>query len=393
MPSLPKLQLTLTDGEGNVLNNASVAIYHEIAGSPVATPYANRDGTGALGVPYTAPNGADAGCFLAPGEYKVVATQGNFTRTWRYVAVGLSAAAVTGLSTSSLSVGTGSKSFTVEAGLGFALGQRLRAASDDATKIMEGEVTAYSGTTLTIDVDYTEGSGTHADWNISITGMRGSATVTGTSSTNNSVSTGSKTFATQASLGWTIGTRIRAASTDSPPSKIMDGEVTNYSGTSVTIDVDFTEGSGSNADWDLSIVGPRGPAGSAVGLAIVSILVFDDSQNCATGDGAGDVFWRVPSALNGFNLVDAQGQAQTAGVTGTMDIQVARIRAGAAVDMLSTKLTIDSTEIDTATAATPAVINGSNDDVSTGDQIRIDVDAVHTTPAKGLLVELKFQAP
>jgi microcystin-dependent protein len=138
---------------------------------------------------------------------------------------------------------------------------------------------------------------------------------------------------------------------------------------------------------------PDALAGSDFGKTVVSILVFDDSQNVATGDGAGDVFWRVPAVLNGYNLVAVAAQVQTAGTTGTTDIQIARTRSGSTVDMLSTKITIDSTEVDTITAATPAVINASNDDVATGDRIRIDVDAVSTTPPKGLIVELTFQLP
>jgi hypothetical protein len=84
------------------------------------------------------------------------------------------AAALRGTSTTSLSIGTGSKVFTTQASKQWALGERLRAASDDGVKIMEGEVTDYTGTALTLDVDYVEDSGTHADWNISITGARGS---------------------------------------------------------------------------------------------------------------------------------------------------------------------------------------------------------------------------
>ena len=83
-------------------------------------------------------------------------------------------ALVTATSTTSLATtGTGSKLWTIQSGRGFALGQRLRVASDDGTKINEGIVTSYSGTSLTINVDYVSGTGTHADWNISVTGDRG----------------------------------------------------------------------------------------------------------------------------------------------------------------------------------------------------------------------------
>lgn len=84
-------------------------------------------------------------------------------------------ASLSGTSTTSLAIGTGSKTFVTQSGKTWSVGQRLRAVSDDATKLMEGEVTAYSGTSLTLAVDYTEGAGTHADWNISLTGARGAS--------------------------------------------------------------------------------------------------------------------------------------------------------------------------------------------------------------------------
>lgn len=80
---------------------------------------------------------------------------------------------ITAVSTSSLSIGTGSKAFTVLADLGFTAGMRLRAASDDGTKFMEGVVASYSSTTLTLTVDRYAGTGTHADWNIGISGQPG----------------------------------------------------------------------------------------------------------------------------------------------------------------------------------------------------------------------------
>lgn len=139
------------------------------------------------------------------------------------------------------------------------------------------------------------------------------------------------------------------------------------------------------------IVSPDGLAGSNFGTAVVPIIVFNDSEDCATGDGAGDIWFRVPSVLNGMNLVGVAACCQTAGTTGTMDVQVHNVTQAA--DMLSTVITIDSAETDSSTAATPAVIDTANDDVATGDQLRIDVDGVHTTPAKGLLVELQFRLP
>jgi len=138
-------------------------------------------------------------------------------------------------------------------------------------------------------------------------------------------------------------------------------------------------------------VTPDGLAGSIFGTQVVQLMVFDDSQNVATGDGAGDLFFRVPSTMNGMNLVAVAACVQTAGTTGTTDVQVHNVTDTA--DMLSTVITIDSGETDSSTAATAAVINAATDDVATGDVLRIDVDAVSTTAPKGLLVELQFRLP
>ena len=138
-------------------------------------------------------------------------------------------------------------------------------------------------------------------------------------------------------------------------------------------------------------VTPDGLAGSIFGTQVVQLMVFDDSQDVATGNGAGDLFFRVPSTMNGMNLVAVAACVQTAGTTGTTDIQIHNVTDTA--DMLSTVITIDSGETDSATAATAAVIDGTADDVATGDILRIDVDAVSTTAPKGLLVELQFRLP
>lgn len=137
------------------------------------------------------------------------------------------------------------------------------------------------------------------------------------------------------------------------------------------------------------VLTPDGLAGSEYGKEVVGVLVVGSGTNCSAGDAK--AFFRVPSKLNGWNLVGVAMCCYTAGTTGTMDVQI-RNKTDS-VDMLSTKLTIDSTETDTSTAAAAAVIDTTKDDVATGDLIAIDVDAVQTTPAKGLFVELIFQLP
>lgn len=136
-------------------------------------------------------------------------------------------------------------------------------------------------------------------------------------------------------------------------------------------------------------VSPDGLAGSYAGTKTVSCIVFDFATNTATGDGK--FYFVVPDAMDGMNLVRAHARVITAGTTNTTDIQIHNVTQTA--DMLTTKITIDSGETASDTAATPAVIDTANDDVAVNDLIRIDVDAVSTTPAQGLIVTLEFRLP
>lgn len=135
---------------------------------------------------------------------------------------------------------------------------------------------------------------------------------------------------------------------------------------------------------------PDTAAGSnLLGRKEVQMVVFDFTTDVATGDGA--FYLHIGQTLNGMNLIDVHAEVITAGTTGTTDIQIHNLTDGQ--DMLSTVITIDSGETGSDTAATPAVINTSYDDVATNDVLRIDVDAVQTTAPKGLIVTLGFQLP
>jgi hypothetical protein len=136
-------------------------------------------------------------------------------------------------------------------------------------------------------------------------------------------------------------------------------------------------------------VTPDGLAGSDFGIKYVQIIVTDYTTDVSTGDGK--AYFHIPAGLDGFNLVEVHAEVITAGTTGTHDIQLYNVTQTA--DMLSTKITIDSTETGSDTAATPAVIDTANDDVSENDLIRVDVDAVQTTAAKGQIVTLGFRKP
>lgn len=88
---------------------------------------------------------------------------------------GYLATSVTSLTTAA----TGSKVFTTQAGLAYSQGARIRATSRASADWMEGLVTAYSGTTLTVTMDKCSGSGTRTDWDINVTGEPGAAGAAG----------------------------------------------------------------------------------------------------------------------------------------------------------------------------------------------------------------------
>jgi hypothetical protein len=119
----------------------------------------------------------------------------------------------------------------------------------------------------------------------------------------------------------------------------------------------------------------------------ICIVPFESDVDVETGDGK--VAFTVPALMNGFLLTAALASVHTQGVTGTCDVQIRRRRSGSDADMLTTKITIGAEYY-----AADGAINTANDDLDTGDQIFIDVDAVHSgTAPKGLSVTMTFTDP
>lgn len=238
-----------------------------------------------------------------------------------------------------------------------------------------------------------------------------------TSTTSLAIGSGSKTFVLAASIPLFVGCRVVAVDAANANNK-MWGEVTSWTpGTKTAIiSVDLTEGSGTIANWIFAgKIGKTGATGSLATASISEVNTGTDTAKAVTPDSlagskfgvmaatfpslathemvAGDGWSKIvlPSYYNGMNLVDVMATVNTAGTTGTALIQVHNVTQAA--DMLTTRINIDSGGTSSKAASTQAVIDTSNDDVATGDVIRIDVDAVHTTPALGLVVYLFFQLP
>ncbi|MBX3536425.1 MAG: hypothetical protein KF735_02205 [Chelatococcus sp.] len=109
-----------------------------------------------------------------PQTGKDMGTLANAIAAQADLAVG-AADAMQGTSTTSTAIATGSKVFTTQAGRSFAVGRYVQivSAANRTGRQMSGMVTAYSGTSLTVDVASVIGSGTAADWLIFLSGPAG----------------------------------------------------------------------------------------------------------------------------------------------------------------------------------------------------------------------------
>ena len=117
---------------------------------------------------------------------------------------------------------------------------------------------------------------------------------------------------------------------------------------------------------------------------VVEVLL-NASTALATTDKA---YFRIPAFLNGATLTAVSAMCLGASSSGIPTFTVKR----GATSMLTTNLTIDASETDSSTAATPAAIDGANNTVSTGQQIEVAV-SVSGTGVTYAVVELTFVAP
>ena len=138
-------------------------------------------------------------------------------------------------------------------------------------------------------------------------------------------------------------------------------------------------------------VTPDGLAESVYGEVPIGMLVESGTTALTIGDAKNGNFFRIPEKCNGWNIIRVAAQVWTAGTTGTTTVQLRNVTDS--VDVLSTRITIDSGGKDSKDATTPAVINTDNDAVATGDQFTWDVDTVQTTAPYGLYCEMVLRLP
>lgn len=220
------------------------------------------------------------------------------------------------LSTSTVSIGTGSKAFTVDSIGAYLIGMRVRVIdAANTAQYVEGPITNIAGLVITVTADVSAGTGSSSTWVFSVAGERGVDGNDGapgadgndgapgapgadgndgapgadgndgapgadgndgapgadglgyvaTSATSLAIATGSKAFTlAQAATAYSVGARVRAASL-ATPTNFMEGLVTAYSGTTLTVLVDTIGGSGTLDDWNINLAGEPGADGAGGG--------------------------------------------------------------------------------------------------------------------------------
>lgn len=297
-----------------------------------ATTYSLGDVQTTSGTSYVWINPTPGSGHTAPNAtyWQVLASKGDTGNT------GPTGAGYGGTSTTSLAIGTGSKVFTTQAGFAYTNGARVRASSAaNTSNWMEGLAT-YSGTTLTLNVDKTNGSGTLADWNFNVVGQPGAGDL---SSTNNLSDLSNKSTA-RGNLGLTedivtaaIGHLPGIASNTAAATDEV-GEVISASGTSGTLSSGVTTALGSvpltAGDWDVTAT-VQFNTGGATSTTDYYVSLSATSGSVAAPYGTSRTLHeRIPAAADHSNAFTIMPTQALLNATTTLYINAEAVYTGSA---------------------------------------------------------------
>jgi len=273
-----------------------------------------------------------------------VAVRGQTGATGATGAAGSVGPGYGGTSASSITMAIAVVSLTTQAGLAYVVGSYVRILRDGIPNTyMEGEVTYYSGTLMQVDVAEMVGTGTYSAWNLTLIGEKGATGATGAtgaagaaatiavgtvtlgpeesdpevtnsgtssdavfdftipagasgrtgpgylvySSTSRTIGVANGVdFSILSGTAYVIGSYIRITS-QANTDNYMTGVIQSYTGTSITVDIDFASGSGTHSDWSISITGPGGSIGGVYGLTDALAGKASTSHTHAIADTTG----------------------------------------------------------------------------------------------------------
>jgi len=241
--------------------------------------------------------------------------------------IGLGYAGVT--STTSMTIGTGSKTFTTNVSstdTAFIVGNRVRLIYN-TTNYMEGTITAFSGTSMTVNVDTTAGSGTYATWSVGLTGVVNTG-VTSFSGGSTGLTPATATSGA-VSLAGTLGVGYGGTGqTSYTNGQLLIGNTTGNTLTKATLtagtNVSITNGAGS-----ITINATDQYVGTVTSVSVVSANGFAGTVANATTTPAITLTTTITGVLKGNGTAisaatqDVDYLAPSAPVTKTADFTVA----------------------------------------------------------------------
>lgn len=239
-------------------------------------------------------------------------------------------------SASSVAIGTGSKSFTVNKVGALAVGTRVRVASSSSpANYVEGPITAIASLSVTVNVDNVGGSGTISSWNVTVAGDKGAkgdtgdlGTLTGTAPVT--YSSGTIGLSVGSGLATSAGALVPDFGTTS--GKVAQGNDARFTDTRTP-----TDGSVTDAKITAGGLSPSKITGTAV---VTSDSRLSDARTptahaSSHGSAGSDPITVAQSQVTnlttdlaskiGNALVDAKGDL----VTATADNTPARLAVGA----------------------------------------------------------------
>jgi len=254
--------------------------------------------------------------------------------------------------------------------------------STDKNYVTDAEAVVIGNTSNT-------NTGDEATASITVSGISESATVAETDTGTDAVR-----HVTPASLaGSALQTKADSVETNADVTDtanvtsagaLMDSELTDIAAVKALSDASIADTDTGTSTT--AFVTPDGLQGSKRNLRWLSFNLVEAATDCATATNiAGDFVSPIAGVIQQSDTTPFYLYAtnSTAGTTGTM---VVDISIGGTSIMTTNKLDFDTTEKTTTTAATPPDLTTTA--LAVGDIITIDIDAVHTTAAKGLTVYL-----
>ena len=222
-------------------------------------------------------------------------------------AAAIYATALSATSTTSIAIGTGAQTLTIQASKQIIAGQFLQIASNaNAANYMHGSVTSYDNVAGTLVMNITDigGSGTHADWNVSISGTQGTqgpvgpagpggtVTTTGTPTTGSLTKFSGATSIANADLTGAVRTSGGMATSlygAQVVSGSMQANVTALTSSSNSVAIDFS----ANNDFSLTLTENTtlaNPTNITVGQS-GSIMITNGSGPYTVAYGG---YWKFP---------------------------------------------------------------------------------------------------